>query len=537
MAVVCGAVSGFLAVLDFDSDAAFLRWKEARQEVAERLPLARTGRGVHAFFRTTCLMPSFQFRLAGEAEPAGDLLSEGKICVLPPTVHPVTGKPRFWVREPQGDVPVMTLEVLGVEAYKPAQEVVTVTETTRVGEGSRHRFLTTQAARLRNLGMGSYALEASLHAVNEERCEPPLGRPEVAGIAQWAAVRDVHSLRDYAREELRNGAGGDVPPAHISKGNELPEEGPYPLFLDLPDYMESAQVQEQDWLLEGFLPAGYLVVLGGTSKAGKSCFLTALALHLIDGREFLGLKANAAPVLWAALEETEAERWIAIEAYEGRPSGLWTSHERIRIDKPEGIEALRYWVRRTGARLLVIDPLHGSHGEQTLTDGSAARRVLQPLKELCRTEKVTAVLVHHITKSNSLGMVRERLADSGQILAACSMDVLMDATEKGDGSRELVLYCRGRGEWANQNWVIDSPRLGRYDLVRHGREVGKSAETTDNNLLTALRAMEEGGTAESLAAATGIKVATVRNRLLALEKSGDVYRDGKDGRSIRYRAA
>lgn len=530
--VVCGQVSNGLAVLDFDTFEAYGRWTKANPDLATSLPSARSGRGFHIFFRSVDYLPSGQFRLIGETEPVGDILSEKKLCILPPTLHPKSGRPRTWVREPGETVPTATLDQLGVETFRVEKPTIRIDQTMPVLEGQRHGFLVSMAGKLRNLGMGNWSLEASLLGLNRERCDPPLEEPEVKEIATWAAKTEIHS--PYTRENEEPWET-DVPHDNEPIGND--EDSPYAgMFLSLSEYLDQSASTDVEWLVEGFLPVGYLVVVGGLSKSGKSCLMTDLALCLAEGRDFLGMPVEQGPVLWCALEESESERRIALEAYDVRPDPLYTSHSKIRIDKPEGIEALRYWVRKTGAKLVVIDPLYAAHSAESLSDGSAARRVLQPLKDLCRTEGISVIVLHHLTKGTSQGMVRERMADSNQILASASMDMLLDSSEMGDGSRELVLHCRGRGEFANQVWVLRSERMGRYELLRHGRDAGKGSEATDATILEALRAMD-GATAESLAESTGITVGTVRNRLIELRKKEAVYQDGKQGRSNLDRAA
>src|SRR5688572_6251399 len=97
----------------------------------------------------------------------------------------------------------------------------------------------------------------------------------------------------------------------------------------------------------------------------------------------------------------------------------------------------------------------------------AARNALQGLKDLCNEENCTAIIIHHLTKNVSAGMVRERMADSNQILATASMDILMDSKETADG-RLLTLKCRGRGSFANQTWVVRSRSVTEYELVSQG---------------------------------------------------------------------
>lgn len=533
LGVICGQVSGGLYVLDFDDAEAYGDWARANPDWAVQLPTATTGRGFHVFCCSDGVMESGRFRMPGSTKDAGDILAEKKLCVLPPTRHP--NGTRAWLTEPDGQPPTVTLADLGVCRSGPAH--VSTKEggpVEAVLEGGRHQYLLSVAGRLRNEGLGQDALRASLEAVNRERCSPPLPLQEVQSVADWAARAEAHSLRGYFWEE--QGDGPSFLTTATPKGNEQDDDRFGGMFLPLGQYLTQTNAAEIEWLVEDFLPVGYLVVVGGTSKAGKTCLLTSLALHVADGQDFLGMATSQSPVLWCALEETETERRIALECYDGQPDALWTSHAKVNIDQADGIAALRYWVRKTGAKLLVIDPLYGAHSADNLTDGTSARRVLQPLKDLCREERLTALVIHHLNKAVSVGMTRERMADSNQILAAASMDILIDSSESADGARELRLQCRGRGDFANQTWVVKSPQMGEYVLMRHGKGVDKGSEATDAAILDALSSLGSG-TAEVVAQETGHPLGTVRNRLTALGRVGSVTIAGKDGRSNVYRAA
>jgi KaiC/GvpD/RAD55 family RecA-like ATPase len=526
--VITGLTSGGLAILDFDEPEAYGRWSRANADQASRLPTATTGRGHHVFIRLEDGQAG-RIILEAEEEPCGDLLNAGKLAILPPARHP-SGRLRTWVREPVEAPPVCTLEELGLR-LQPHRGPALAAAGLEIPEGQRHQALTSLAGRLRNSWLTSEELEAALLALNSSRCRPPLPEDEVLRIAQWAGSLEVHPSKPRENDEESQRI------YHHDSGPKEEEESRLvgSVFLSLPDYLRQTGASEVEWLLEGFLPRGYLVILGGTSKAGKSCFLTALGLHLAEGRDFLGLEAAQTPVLWCALEESEGERRIALEAYDGEPEAFYTGHAKVYIDSKEGIGLLRQAIRETGAGLLVIDPLYAANRAESLTDGAAARRVLQPLKDLCREERVTAILVHHLNKNTGAGAVRERFADSNQLLASASMDWLMDSDELNDGTREIVLRSRGRGEFANQTWVIRSGQLGEYQLLRSGRDADRGQEATDARILEALEGRT--ATAAELADQSGLNLGTVRNRLTELKRDGRILEADKDGKALRYRAA
>jgi hypothetical protein len=82
--IVCGSVSGNLAVLDFESPDSFERFFDKKpEEVAETTIVVRTSRGYHAYLRTGKPVKSFKI-------PALqlDVKGEGGYVVAPPSIHP-----------------------------------------------------------------------------------------------------------------------------------------------------------------------------------------------------------------------------------------------------------------------------------------------------------------------------------------------------------------------------------------------------------------------------------------------------------------
>lgn len=528
-AVITGEVSQNLAVLDFDDAEAYHRWNRSGIAVEHGLPTSSSGRGFHVFIRLKSPQNG-KLRLQGETDSCGDLLGSRKLAILPPTRHP-SGSVRTWERPFLALPPFLTLEELGLELVTPEAKSPSG-DTSPSGpylEGSRNQTLVSQAGKLRNFGMDFDEILSALLALNSRRCSPPLSVGEVTEIARWASTKEIHHYKEYQRDD-----DGGAPENHHNQeaiGNDDSEKFAS-WFLSLPDYLQQSNAETVEWLIEDFLPVGYLAILGGTSKVGKSCFLTTLVGHVAEGREFLGKWTSGSPVLWCALEESETERRIALESYDGEPPNIYITHEKIYIDSKEGIQALRYWVRKTGAKLIIIDPLYAANTAESLTDGATARRVLQPLKDLCREEQVSAILVHHLNKNSGAGMDRSRMADSNQLLASVSMDILMDAEERGDGSREITLKSRGRGEFANMTWVIRSPEMGKYELLRRGSDADSSREETDSLIIESIKLQPL--TARQIAEATRLNFGTVSNRMTDLTGRRRVRIVGKDGRSNLY---
>lgn len=103
LAVVCGAVSGNLAVLDLDSEQRCQWWTNAHPELAKTLPTVKTNKGLHIYFQAQ------PFRKKNGNEM--DLLCEGAYVILPPS------KDKSWVISLNGELPLIDPFTLGLEQF------------------------------------------------------------------------------------------------------------------------------------------------------------------------------------------------------------------------------------------------------------------------------------------------------------------------------------------------------------------------------------------------------------------------------------
>jgi len=90
--VVCGAVSGYLTVLDFDDFEAYRRFFEDYKGL--RTLVVKTARGVHVYFRSSNPVRSFKIPALSL-----DVKGEGSYVAAPPSIHP-TGVEYKFIDEP-----------------------------------------------------------------------------------------------------------------------------------------------------------------------------------------------------------------------------------------------------------------------------------------------------------------------------------------------------------------------------------------------------------------------------------------------------
>jgi len=220
------------------------------------------------------------------------------------------------------------------------------------------------------------------------------------------------------------------------------------------------------WRVNQLLPEGYVTILAGEPKSGKTCFATALALAVATGTPFAGLDTVQAPVLWMCCEESPEERTSLLRHApahlripEGVPSRcptldgqelpcadtadyvpLFHTFYRIPIDTEPGIRVIGDLCRMIEAKLLVVDPLHGAHSGRSLQDGWAARKTLAPLKMLASQLGLTVLILHHRTTRGPA-----RVAENAQLAATASMFWVLSSLPLQTRGESLPLLPRGGG--------------------------------------------------------------------------------------------
>ncbi len=185
-----------------------------------------------------------------------------------------------------------------------------------------------------------------------------------------------------------------------------------------------------EWLIPGLLPFGYLAILAGDPKCGKTCLATALALAVATGTPFAGFPTAQTGVLWVAAEEGPDERNLLLDEspLADPATPLYTCYQPLTIDEEDSIDAIAHWSSETESRLIVIDPLHGASTGRSLNDGAAARKTLKLLKRLCVEKRITGLVLHH-AKLPKRGSRKNRVAENAQLSATASLTWVMSYRE------------------------------------------------------------------------------------------------------------
>jgi hypothetical protein len=182
---------------------------------------------------------------------------------------------------------------------------------------------------------------------------------------------------------------------------------PWPRLMSLEEV--SQEVGAVDWLWRGWMPRGFITLLGAVSGAGKSLVALDLCRRLLRGMPWPdGSPQEAHPGLPGIVYvEAEAAAQILVERARkwqldlGRlfpfaPSG----GDAIDLSRAEQREQLSELCTRTRPALVVVDSLASAYG-RGLTTVQQVRGLLEYLAELAAEQEAALLLVHHLNKPGS----------------------------------------------------------------------------------------------------------------------------------------
>ena len=198
-----------------------------------------------------------------------------------------------------------------------------------------------------------------------------------------------------------------------------------------------------EWYYPGRIPLGSITLLVGPAGLGKTTFACALAAKGTRG----DLDGPAADVIFVSAEDAEAHTLVPRFTVAG--ADLDRVHF-MKILEPDGFEAgltlpedttkLQAAVEKTGAKLIILDPVVGHlSGNIDSHKDHSVRRALAPLAALAESTGAAILGIGHLNKSSSTDVLTRLGGSIGFGAAARSVLLLGEDPKAPEGSPERLL--------------------------------------------------------------------------------------------------
>lgn len=206
---------------------------------------------------------------------------------------------------------------------------------------------------------------------------------------------------------------------------------------------DTVKREATDWLVDGRVPTGCLTLLVGEPGCGKSMLTCMWASELSNG-DLTG--APEATLLLNAEDSWHATLRPRLEAVDADLSYVHAVTVRndgmeSALTLPDDMAELERAVEKTGAKLVVIDPLsaHLPPSVNTWQDQSV-RRALAPLARMAERRGCAVVVVAHLNKSNSKNVLQRIGASIG--IPAAARSALYFAKDPGNDKQRVLAHAK-----------------------------------------------------------------------------------------------
>ena len=234
---------------------------------------------------------------------------------------------------------------------------------------------------------------------------------------------------------------GDRLPAFFEKGEKTK------MKLELIKASD-VEIKEVEWLWYPYIPYGKVTVLQGDSGDGKSTFVLNLAAMLSRGEPMPftdGSGQEPVNIIYQSSEDdaddTIVPRFVKAGGDPNRLIFISEKEKYLSFSDERLLEA----VRKTNAKLIVLDPLSAYIGEETrINTANEIRRQFRPLIELAKEQRCAILIVHHMIERQ-----KEKYGWEFLFLGA-NIDAAKEATRFGiDADRAVNYKCDEEGTALN----------------------------------------------------------------------------------------
>ena len=201
----------------------------------------------------------------------------------------------------------------------------------------------------------------------------------------------------------------------------------------------SEEVPEVKWCVDGLIPSNGFGMIAGESGCGKTWLLLSLSIAVASGTPWLGtFTTTKGNVLFI-----DEESGISLLKHRllklGEPEEMrslpiyFATFEQLKMDTAQGKALLEATIKKTGARLVVIDSFVRIHDSDENSAGEMSR-VTEALSRIARDLNCAIVVAHHARKPSSQASKEPGHMVRGTTEIKAAVDVHLFVTRDKNGA-------------------------------------------------------------------------------------------------------
>ena len=469
IAILCGATSENLEVIDFDDPDMYPRWvlameMDGHDDIVQRFVVQQTpSGGCHVLYRCDTIEGNQKLALKPDGNVAietrgeggyivsaptpGYKLTQGKFAAIPrvtPAARDAMLENARWLcRAPKET----TDDPFPKAAQGPGAADQYNKETSWADLLTRHGWTIGKRARngrtpvtrpgkdARDGISGTLSEDGEIlyvFSTNALGFEPDRAYSK---FQVFAILEHGGDMSQAARAHLRAGQGRNAPQRPLNATETGDKE-----FRDAWVTLHGIDPKETDWLCHPVIPLGYLTMIQGDPGVGKSTVGLSIAASVSRGAPIMGFgECEPGNVLVVSLEDSIAEvivpRLIAAEA----------DLARIRAYRGDDlvldVEQLEDEIGRWDARFVLLDPVIALVGAaRDINKANETREFMKQLAGVAERTHSAICLIHHMNKATG-GRALYRSVGSIDFVAAVR-SVLMAGHDPDDRDRCAIAHIK-----------------------------------------------------------------------------------------------
>jgi putative DNA primase/helicase len=235
------------------------------------------------------------------------------------------------------------------------------------------------------------------------------------------------------------------------------------------EFVESIKEEAVDYILEGYLARGAVVLWVAKPKMGKSTIIYQAGRAIAAGRMFLGRETEKGAVLILAPEEHPRDIKLRLKDLGCENCTDIFIHCQPTDPTPDFFNQLTRFITENSVTLVIVDTLASFWELKDENDASAMTKAVKPLLQLARESGACVLMIHHSRKAE--GAYGDEIRGSSALFGLVDVAVMMRNTEV-ENQRKLI--ARSRYPDTPAELVVEL-RDGEYVSLGDPDEAGRKA--------------------------------------------------------------